>query len=200
MTTDSTTKGFIVPISEPINDEALTDAIHTTLHGVIGTLLPEMIRPRWQPNPVNSPEGSQDWVAFGIQGHTPDVFAAETHHESINGGEARVEREEVMACQIAFYGPNAYLHDARLRAGLDLAQNRWALNEIGVAFVEYQAPVRVPDLRGLTWINKIEATLVLRRRTRHVYPVRSLQEVSRESSLENEHYSTPLIAQPPAST
>lgn len=197
MTTDSTTKAFVVPASEPVNDEALTDALHQTLHGVIASLPPEMIRPRWQLNPPNSPAATQDWVAFGISGHTPDIFAAETHRETIDGGESLVEREEVMSVQIAFYGPNAYKHDARLRAGLDMAQNRWALDAIGVAFVEYQAPVRVPDLRGLTWINKIEATLVIRRRTRHVYPIRSLTDVSGDSVLENEHYSTPLTPQAP---
>lgn len=194
MANDSTSQGFLVPDIEPASDAAFEDAIQGTIVGVIGRIPPEFVRPRWQPNAPTQPMFSTNWVAFGVIGSDPDVFAYEGHEpEIINGNDlstTRVERDELVQVLLSFYGPDAMANDARLRAGLDLAQNRHLLVAADIAFVEYQKPTRVPSLLKETWVPRVDAVLVLRRRSVHRYQVRSI--ASATGMLDNEHYLTPL--------
>lgn len=199
MANDSTSAGFLVPVTnEPQNDDALDDALHATIVGVVGRIEPELVRPRWQPNPPNRPMNSTNWIAFGVVRTEPDVFAWEGHEVANTGAGAAdttvVERDELLYVLVSFFGPQAAANDARLRAGLDLAQNRYMLRPLNVGFVEYQAPVKVPSLLKETWVPRVDATLVLRRRSVHRYQVRSLAHAT--GMLDNEFYLTPLKIDP----
>ena len=141
-TTDSTTSGFLTPVAEPDHDDPLDDQLQDTIVGIIGRLEPEMVRPRWQPNPPNRPMSATNWVAFGVVNAEPDIFAYEGHDHEMQGEDdvstTRVERDEILYILLSFYGAQAAANDARLRAGLDLAQNRALLRDMGIGFIEYQ--------------------------------------------------------------
>lgn len=198
MANDTTAAGFLTPVSDPQHDQQLDDALHSTIQGVVGRVPATLVRPRWQPEPPNRPNSTTDWIAFGVVRSEPDVFAYEGHEVIANGdGSADstiVERDELVYVLVSFFGPNAAANDARLRAGLDLAQNRNIMRNLNIGFVEYQAPVRVPALLKETWVPRVDATLVLRRRSVHRYQVRSL--VGGDGSLDNEQYLTPLKIAP----
>lgn len=197
-TNDSTTGGFMLPVDiEPQNDTALDDAIHSTVVGLTG-LSNELVRPRWQPNPPNQPMHTTDWAAFGVISAEPDAFAYEGHSSSMSGNvdtsTSVVERDELLYVLCSFYGPNAARNDARLRAGLQIVQNRFALAAIHVGVVEYQKPTRIPSLMKESWVPRVDATLVLRRRSVHTYQVRSVE--SPNGMLDNEDYLTPILYKP----
>lgn len=200
MSNDSTTAGFLVPADEPAADITLDDQLHDVLVGIIGRLPDELVRPRWQPNPPNRPMSTTNWLAFGVVSVDPDVFAYEGHDPEIINGEddvsmTRVERDELLSVLLSFYGPDAMANDSRLRAGLDLAQNRATLHDMGIGFVEYQAPRKIPALMKETWVPRVDATLVLRRRSVHRYNVRTLQDDA-SGMLDNEQYLTPIKIPP----
>lgn len=199
MANDSTTAGFIVPEIEPTGDDPLDDQLHDTITGIVGRIDPSLVRPRWQPNPANIPMFPTNWIAFGVVGTDPDVFAYEGHDPEFleNGTDVsttRVERDELLSVLISFYGPQAMANDARLRAGLDLAQNRSLLHSMGIGFVEYQAPRKIPALTKETWVPRVDAILVLRRRSVHRYNIRTLDDAA--SQLDNEYYLTPIKIPP----
>lgn len=188
-TNDSTTGGFLIPVgTEPQQDQALDDAIHHTIAGLTGLDF-DAVRPRVQRKITpNQPGVDQDWCAFGVNNTEPDTFAYEGQPD--NEHEV-VERDELLYVLLSFYGPNAARNDARMRAGLQIVQNRWALADIHVGVVEYQKPVRVPALVKENWVPRVDSTLLLRRRSVHTYQVRSVENPT--GMLDNEHYLTPIV-------
>lgn len=196
MPNDSTTAGFITSVAGPTDDVDLDDQLHSTIHGIVGVVDPSLVRPRWQPNPPNQPNFSTDWIAFGVLRSEPDVYDYQVHVDDEDGGVLEVQRDELLFVQVSFFGPNAARNDSRLRAGLAIGQNRAALRSFGLGLVEYQAPTKVPSLLKETWVPRVDSTLVLRRRVRHTYQVRSLNDVA-ISQLDNEEYLTPLKITPP---
>lgn len=202
MSNDSTTAGFLTPEIEPSADALLDSQLHDTIEGIVGRVDGSLIRPRWQPNPPTTPPFPTNWIAFGVVTAEPDVFAYEGHDpqfvttddDQVDVSTTRVERDELLNVLISFYGPQAMANDARLRAGLDLSQNRALLHSMGIGFVEYQPPRKIPALTKETWVPRVDATLVLRRRSVFRYNVRSLNDVV--SQLDNEFYLTPIKIPP----
>lgn len=81
-TNDSTTGGYLVPqprpYPNPLEGEKLQDFLQGVLVGVTG-LLGKMVRPRWQPVPVNIPPQGTDWIAFGITNRPAETYAYNGH-------------------------------------------------------------------------------------------------------------------------
>lgn len=199
MANDSTTSGFLTPDLAPLADTQLEDALHDTIALVVGISDVELVRPRWQMMPPNRPMTVTNWISFGIVGTDPDTNLYEGHNaEFVDDGTdistSTVEYDELLQVLISFYGPNAGGNDARLRAGLQLAQNREQLRAINVGVVRYQRPTRIPSLLKETWVPRVDATLVLRRRSVHRYNVRTVS--SANGMLDNERYLTPLKIEP----
>lgn len=193
MSNDSTTSGFLTPVgAEPSADDALDDALHSTLAGVLGTIPKSFIRPRWQAEPPNLPQKPTDWVAFGVVRSEFDRNAAQVMRDD---GQLEVQRDELLYCMLSFYGPKAMGYQTRFRDGIEVSQNRDLLRAAGIGVVELQDPAIIPDLSKQTWVRKVESMLVLRRRTVNLYQVRSLIDLS-DSFLDNEQYLTPLTIPP----
>lgn len=164
--------GFLTPVIEPAQDDALTDLLHSTLQGLTG-LPGEMVRPTWQINPPNRPDITTDWMAFGVPAESPDVFAYERHDPVGPSGQGAniVQRTVMLSVRLYFYGPNAAKYDARIRDGLQIGQNRDVLRAMGVSVVEHQPPVITPDLMKQQWYRKVESTLMLRRNSESTFNV-----------------------------
>lgn len=193
MATDSSAAGFLVPVAEPLADDALTDALQPTLVGLTG-LPGVMVRPRWQPRPPNQPQAGQNWLAFGINNTESDTYADHVH--APEGGEGwtgsmSIERDETLFVLLSFYGPSAKRNAERVRAGIVLDQNRASLAQYNLFVVECQAAVPVPALVHDLWTARVDTTLVLRRRLVHEYAVLTALPPA-DSFLDNDLYRTPL--------
>jgi hypothetical protein len=86
---DSTTAGFIGPnvSPTPLQDDAYDDLLHDLIAGITN-ISPDLIRPRWQPEPPPRPDISVNWVAFGITEVNQDWLPSTVHVDSGDGFDA----------------------------------------------------------------------------------------------------------------
>lgn len=183
MPNDSTTAGFLTPISVvPVNDRALEDIFGEVLVGITG-LPSDLVRPRFQPSPPNQPDFETNWVAFGVAVNEHDVFdyqqhvpyAGDTEPPELRNGVNIVERDEGLDVLCSFYGPNNQQFMSRWREGLGLSQNRYGLLQYDIKLVAVgRNPVNVPALLKNTWVRRIDLSCQFTRRVRVTYGVRSV--------------------------
>lgn len=174
---DSSAPGFLAPTGAPVPyDDALDDALHDILAGIGGYTDPAMLRPRWQPEPPNQPDFADDWLAFGVVRTDPDTFMWEGHDPAGDGGAGQdvAELSELVDVLMSFYGPRAQGFCEILRMGLQIEQNRAALNVLHMDVVAVGAPIIVPALLKNRWVRRVDATVTLRRRVQRTYAVRNL--------------------------
>jgi hypothetical protein len=73
------TAGFVSPqaINGELEDTFVRRFLNVLVSGIVTTIDPKNVRPRWQPEPGNEPAFTTDWCGVGIVRRTRDVFAAE---------------------------------------------------------------------------------------------------------------------------
>lgn len=185
MPNDSTTTGFLTPVSVvPINDRALEDIFTEVIRGITG--LPEnMVRPRIQPSPPNQPDFEENWVAFGVTVTDQDVFHYERTLGTLEGGVTVVERDEYLDVLCSFYGANNNQYMSRWREGLSIEQNRYVLGDYGIKLVAISKnPVNVPALLKGTWARRVDFSCQFSRRVSVTYGVRAIQSATAELNTE----------------
>jgi hypothetical protein len=139
--------------------------------GVSG-LEPDLVRPRWQPEPPNEPPIGTTWCAVGVMESRPQGFpwAEELSTPNGLGSSQRADWEEFdVLC--SFYGPNADQASIYLREGMFVAQNQEPLIAAQVAFVDTGPRLRVPQLKQARFQQQIDIKLTFRRVIQTVYPV-----------------------------
>lgn len=166
MPTDSSSVGFLAPIQANPYDRSLEDALHAIIVGMTG-ITGSLVRPRWQPEPPQQPDFNTDWVAFGIVRTSVDTFAYHHHTED----RQEVDRDELLSVMHSFYGPNCHSNCERFRDGWEIHQNRDAAKELSLGLVEVQEAVHLPALLKERWVQRVDTTVVFRRRTTRQYPV-----------------------------
>ncbi len=172
MPNTSATGGYIQPASTatPVADLDLDLVVQALVVGVTG-LPGERVRPRWQPTQPRVPEITVDWCAVGVTVTDTERGTAYVSHDGAGDGHDDMVRHEQIEVLATFYGPGAARNAAQLRDGLQIAQNREALNAQGMGFVE-AGPVRtVPELVNEQWLRRCDITFTLRRAVRRQYPV-----------------------------
>lgn len=189
MANDSTTLGFVPPVSADPYDDPLDDLLQAAVVGICG-LPGKYVRPRWQPKPPNQPAFDVDWVAFGVTRSSVDTFAF-ANHSADDPEQSSVDRDELLFVLHSFYGPNSGGLCERFRDGLELSQNRDVLSANRIEIVEVGEATRVPALLQETWVRRVDAMVTYRRRTSRRYQIKSL--VQGQLGLDNEHYVTPII-------
>lgn len=176
MANDSTTAGFLTPISVlPLNDRPLEDIFTAVLVGITG-LPVDMVRPRIQPTVPNQPEQDENWVAFGVNITDHDVFPYQRQVSTLEGGNMIVERDEYLDVLCSFYGADNNQYMSRWREGLALEQNRYSLGELGIKLVAVgKNPVPVPALFKDRWTRRVDLSCQFSRRVQVTYGVRTIQ-------------------------
>ncbi len=184
---DSSTGGIMAPEASPAvtADKSLTAVLQPVLAGITG-LSGDLVRRSWQIDPPPSPAATVDWLAFGVVrtvGDSDPYFEqvaapVEADPEADPPVEAdpdrtvaEMRRHEELDVLCTFYGPNGQGLAARLRDGLNLAQNRDDLEAEGITVVSAEEPVHAPELENQRWVERWDVTLTLRREIVRRYPV-----------------------------
>jgi hypothetical protein len=189
--TSSQEAGFLAPSSADPYDDPLDDILQAVIVGITG-LPASLVRPRWQPNPPQMPDFTENWCAFGVTDKNVDAFAYDDHNPagSEGAGQSIIERDEIVSVLHSFYGPASGAVAERFRDGFEIGQNRAALLASGVALIEMERAVSVPALLQETWVKRVDVNVLYRRRTRRTFEVRSL--LSAQGQLDTEQRITPL--------
>jgi hypothetical protein len=193
MATDSTTAGYLLPTSESPVTESFDDVLQSAVVGITGLAGP-LVRPRWQPEPPNQPDFGADWCALGTVRIEFDGNASQRQETVGDASYVTVERDQVMSVLHSFYGPNARLYCERMRAGLELGQNRDVIVAAGLGLVAVGDSVTAPMLMKERWVNRIDVTITYRRRVATRFAVATV--LAGDIGLNNELYLTPILARP----
>jgi hypothetical protein len=167
---NSSTVGYIKPQTPnppPFGKLSFEQFLQTVFVGVSG-LPGDLVRPKWQVNPPAQPDILVDWLAIGLAEDDADTF---TYSGVDDNGNNQFMRMEALAVQCTFYGPNSLDYMRIVRDGLQLGQNREALQKALMDFVNTSKGMRVPDLVNERWVNRWEMTAYFRRQDMRVYPI-----------------------------
>lgn len=171
---DNPAYGFDVSAwySEPKTGQSLDDLFQQIVVGVTG-LPGDMVRPRWQAEPLPLPSLTSDWCAVGITDSTPLNYPASFYDATFPPGEGstQVVDWEEFDVLCSFYGPNADKYSTRIRTGLFVEQNRNCLYYLGMAFISTSGRTRVPALVQMQNLERRDITLNMRRVVQDTYPV-----------------------------
>ncbi len=194
MSNTSATGGYLSPDpAEPVLEGSeLEDFFQTVIVGISG-VASTLVRPRWQPEPGNLPDADQTWLAFGITTITPDTYAVELH-EPDGEGTDEIWRNELIELMLSGYGPQASTAIARFRDGLQVSQNREALQAEKMNLVDTGEPITAPTLVKDRWLNRIDMRVTFTRVIRRVYSVENIE--SSNVTIDNEQYLTQLRVLP----
>lgn len=174
--TDSSTGGFLAPISTPpINDTALYVALQATVTGITG-LPGKLVWPRWQPNPAGRPSIDVDWAAVGTTTLISDTFPFEGHDPTGEGSSTQQAHEEIDVL-ISFYGPNCEANSKLLRDGLKISQNREAMYAFGLKLIECSGHTKSADLVNNQWYPRADLTVRVRRQVDRTYSILNLKSL-----------------------
>lgn len=174
---DSSTGGYLVPLepTAPTNDAALDGLFQAAIVGVTG-LNGTMVRPRFQSEAPALPAFSVDWCAIGVIDIIPKTYGGITRDPNADGGLGRDIQQvwEELKVLASFYGPNAQRYASQTRAAFQIAQNREALQAVGILFSAARKPLKVPQLIKERWTNRIDLPLSFNRELTYSYAVRNL--------------------------
>lgn len=173
---DSSTGGFIAPISTPpLNDQALYVALQATVTGITG-MPGTLVWPRWQANPAGRPAITVDWAAIGTTTLVADAFPFEDHDPTGEGSSTLQVHEEVDVL-ISFYGPNCEANSKLLRDGLKVSQNREAMYVFGFKLIEASGHTKSADMVNNQWYPRADLTVRIRRQVDRTYPILNLESL-----------------------
>lgn len=175
MPNTSATGGYLLPDADgpqPLEGDALVDFLQSVVVGCTG-LDGRWVRPRWQPEPPNLPPADQSWCAIGIVERSSDTYAY-VEHDGAGDGSDKLQRQQEIAMLCSFYGPDADSYIELLRDGLQIAQNREALQLAGMALKSTGEAVIAPSLVKMLWQYRVDVRVVFVRQINRRYPVRNL--------------------------
>lgn len=190
---DSSQSGYLAPGPPPAYDTALEDLFQAVCVGI--TSLPgNMVRPKWQPQPANSPDQSANWAAIGVEVKERqwDAYLEHDGNAASGTGETTLSGTEVLHVTFSFFGPGSQGNATILRDGMSITQNRDALSAQGVKFVEFMEPVNLPALLKDVWGRRVDLKAVFRRTVSRTYAIRNFASAS--GTIDNERYITPWSA------
>lgn len=171
---DSTQSGYLGPTDEMLQGDPFDDFLQEVVVGITN-LPPELVRPRWQPQPPTTPAVNVDWCAIGVMSIASD-FEPWVNHFGMEPepGEDVLQRMERLVVLASFYGPDAQTYAMTLRDGIYIDQNRAAFRANAVGIIEIDDIVRNAELFREQWRNRSDLNMHLRREVRRIYQVRNL--------------------------
>jgi hypothetical protein len=147
----------------------LTQFLQMVLVGISG-LPGANVRPKWQVQQPTNPPVDVNWIGFGVDISSPDAnayFASDATDPLKSNMQRHVGIE--LGCSI--YGPDALETYDILVDGFQVPQNRYALFDNDMGFVEVLPGRKVPELINELWYNRVETSIILRRERERSYGV-----------------------------
>lgn len=167
---------FLQGSTTALDDEALAAFIQITVAGITG-IPGQLVRPRWQPEPLPQPPQSTNWIAVGVTERIGQDYPYEhvsptpPYDMDITFTQQRQERLEVLA---SCYGPNAGATATALRDGLYLGPNRDFLKTMGINVREVGDARTAPEMVAAGYLNKVDVPLSFMRQVDRTYAILSL--------------------------
>lgn len=171
MATNSSQAGFLSSSTSLDFDDDLDDALNPTIAGLTGLDPDQYVRPRFQEAPPVQPDRSVDWVAFGVNRTVASFFSSVVQVSDASAEVTRYAEHDVL---LSFYGPHAQGVAERFRDGLQIGQNRDALNLLGIGVIDCGEARKVPALFKEKWLSKWDMTWRIRRNTTRAFPILTL--------------------------
>lgn len=156
--------GYLTTVPQVLN---VTQFIQTVIVGITG-VKGQLVRAKWQLNPIEQPDVNTNWIAFQITNNIADANAAV---QTDKDGNTNLERSESLEVSCSIYGPNCYEIAGQLRDGFQIQQNLAALRAAKMGFTAVSQLSRSPDLVNERWVDRIEMSIVLTRRIQRDYPI-----------------------------
>ena len=156
----SATGGFLQPEPGPARSD-IERLLGDVIAGITG-LSRDLVRERTaQPPPV--PESGATWCSFGIARRSESKSQVR-HYETEDGqGMSRVLTHETLTVPVSFFGPGCEDAALKLKAGLQVSQNREPLWHANIALVRAGDVVTPPAPDELRWSGRADLALDFRR-------------------------------------
>jgi len=168
--------GYLTPTdgTPPLYGDALIDLFGDFLSGLTAIPRDTNIIPAWSEEPPSIPAG--DWAAIAVTVADGNPYAQNVHNPgdgTIAGfqGSDTVTRQEELALECSFYGPNAYANMALFRDGMGVMQNLDTLRAAGIVLISCGSAQAVPSLVKEKWLNRIVITARFRRGVSRTYSI-----------------------------
>lgn len=161
MENTSATGGYLIPAPGMTRRE-LEELLRSVFSECTG-IRKLLIRPKWQVEPDNIPPRKDTWISFAVT--TRESPRAQVLHlETENGeGVSRVMAHETFEVIVSVFGPDAEDAALRLKASLQVGQNREEMIKKSVAFVRAGNVATMPELVSMGWRPRADMTLTFRR-------------------------------------
>jgi hypothetical protein len=171
----SASGGYLTGSQVP-GQAALEDVFHDLIAGITG-LPGDMVRPRWQREPGNTPALADNWCAFGVISYELKNFPEIKHHAEEEGHDEVIATDQITLLT-SFFGPAGVDLALGLRDGIHLPQNRFSLRPNGLAFTKILSLQNVPEIMGTGWRRRTDLHLSFVRETRRKFAVLNLLDAS----------------------
>ena len=174
--TDSSTGGFLSPSASPapLQGDGLNTFVQPIIVGLTG-LPGALVRPAFQAEPPDIPDGGTAWAAFRYTSRKSDTYPYVGHNAD---GSDTLRRHEIIDVLVSFYDLGslglADQYAALLRDGLAIAQNREPLTRAGMGFIGCGDLTAVPVILKQRWLYRVDLPFSIRREIVRVYPVLNL--------------------------
>lgn len=159
----SATGGFLLPEPGPARSE-IERLLGDVIAGIAG-LSRDLVRERLAV-PLADPESGATWCSFGIARRSESKSQVR-HYETEDGqGMSRVLTHETLTVPVSFFGPGCEDAALKLKAGLQVSQNREPLWHANIALVragDVVTPPASPDPGDLRWSARADMELTFRR-------------------------------------
>ena len=165
----SATGGYLRPVVNSVNDNALADILQAFIVGVTG-LPGAYVRPMWQPNPPVIPTNGTDWCAFNIG----NIQAIQGYQTMNADDDFNFQQHETFDLSCSFYGTNCQRYASIIRDGLQLSQNRESLWLQNISVSGGVQIVHVPELINDVWHDRCDIVVGMGRVVTREYEILSV--------------------------
>ena len=171
MSNDSTTAGYLTPVSElPKYDKELEQEISRWIRGVTG-MSTNRVFPRWTDPQEQIPKNGITWCGFGITTMPRPVNPASVDSSEEQSEQWTWETVTVICC---FYGPQGAATASTFRDGIYVPQNNAELNKTGLSLVGTTDIINAPELINNQWVRRYDITATLSRKNTRTYNIKSI--------------------------
>lgn len=174
--TDSTASGYLAPLTPaPAEDVDLDQVLCRAVTGIT-SLSDSLVVVKGLPKPALQADRPATWCAVGVTGidAPPNVDVVHDGEAAGGLGQSRHFRQEEIEVTASFYGPFARQTAALLRDGLEVGQNRDALEAAGLVYVQPERITGLADFTNTQFIRRADLVFRLRRMVGRTYAIRNV--------------------------